>query len=265
MTGGTRFQVVFEDRHLIVVDKAPGVLTVPTPQGERNTLVDLLERYFQHQRPGARPPSPRNSRDRRPLSERHGRDRRSARGRFAEVVHRLDRETSGLLVFAKNPDIRDALREQFHARAVERIYLAIVTGRVKEDAGTFSSYLTTNKALGRYSTRDEERGELAVTYFRVRSRGTDATFVEAQLQTGRRNQIRVHFAEAGHPVLGDPRYGSRRAIHPQWPASRLALHACVLGLVHPGTGEPVRWESPLPAVFRTFASKQGWHPEREVR
>jgi 23S rRNA pseudouridine1911/1915/1917 synthase len=246
-TRGTRFQVVFEDRFLIVVDKAAGVLTVPTPQGERNTLVDLLERHLQTKRPGYRPPRTRNTRDRRP-----------ARGRFVEIVHRLDRDTSGLLVFAKDPEVRDFLRAQFQEQSAERIYLAIVAGRVRDDAGTFSSYLATNKGLGRYSTRDASRGELAVTYFRVLARGEDATLVEAQLRTGRRNQIRVHFAEAGHPVLGDPRYGTRRATHPQWPPSRLALHASALGVIHPGSGEPVRWESPPPAPFRAFAAKQGW-------
>jgi 23S rRNA pseudouridine1911/1915/1917 synthase len=161
-------------------------------------------------------------------------------------------------VFAKNPEIRDALREQFQEHSAERVYTAIVSGRVRDDAGTFSSYLATNRALERYSTRDPERGELAVTYFRVLARAADATFVEAQLRTGRRNQIRVHFAEAGHPVLGDSRYGSCRPPHPQWPPSRLALHASALGLIHPVSEEPVRWESPLPAPFRTFAAKHGW-------
>jgi 23S rRNA pseudouridine1911/1915/1917 synthase len=173
------------------------------------------------------------------------------------VVHRLDRDTSGLLVFAKDARVREALRAQFREHSVERIYLAIVAGRVEADAGTFASRLATNKGLHRYSTRDETAGERAVTHFRVRRRGAEATVVDVQLETGRRNQIRVHFAEAGHPVLGDPRYGSGRAVHPHWPADRLALHAAVLGLAHPVTGEPMRWESPMPPVFRAFLSKQG--------
>lgn len=178
------------------------------------------------------------------------------RGRGVEVVHRLDRDTSGLLVFAKDAQTADALRDQFRVHSVERIYVAIVAGHVKSDAGTFDSYLTTNRDLDRYSTHEDEAGERAITHYRVRSRGVDTTLVEVQLETGRRNQIRVHFAEAGHPVLGDRRYGSERGAQAHWPDDRLALHAVVLGLVHPATQEFMRWESTLPAVFRAFISKQ---------
>ena len=250
MTSDPHFHVVYEDRHLIVVDKSARVLTVPTPRGERNTLVHLLERYLERGGPRRRPPVPR-SREGHP-SER----KRPLRARAVEVVHRLDRDTSGLLVFPKDPRTAEALREQFWSHSVDRVYLAIVAGLVEADEGTFDTHLTTSKGLHRYSTREEGGGERAITHFRVRSRGPDTSVVDVRLETGRRNQIRVHFAEAGHPVLGDSRYGSRGGAHPHWPANRLALHAAVLALVHPGTGERMRWESPMPTVFRTFISRQ---------
>lgn len=259
MAGGPSFRVVYEDRDLIVVDKAPGVLTVPTPRGERNTLLDLLGRYLE--RPGSRP----------------------SRSRHVTVIHRLDRDTSGLLVFAKDPRLAEHLRAQFRNHTAERTYLAIVAGIPTADSGTFDTYIATNRGYQRYSTgaggadgddrppsptgretaRSRRRpprggavGERAITHFRVVTRGRDASLVEARLETGRRNQIRVHFAEAGHPVLGDPRYGREGANHRDWPAERLALHAAELGFVHPTTGRRERWTSPLPGVYHAFLVKQ---------
>jgi 23S rRNA pseudouridine1911/1915/1917 synthase len=251
MATDPRFYVVFEDRHLIVVDKGARLLTVPTPRGERNTLVDLLERYLERSGPRRRAAIRPNPRDR----DGSGRSR-PMRARAVEVVHRLDRDTSGLLVFPKDPRTADDLREQFRRHTVDRIYLAIVAGVVRDDEGTFDSYLTTSKGLHRHSTIEEGAGERAITHFRVRSRGPDTTVVDVQLETGRRNQIRVHFAEAGYPVLGDSRYGPRGLVHPHWTTNRLALHASVLALVHPATGKRIRWESPMPTVFRTFISRQ---------
>ena len=165
------------------------------------------------------------------------------------MVHRLDRDTSGLLVFARGAEAADALREQFRAHSVERIYLAIVSGNVRADSGTFDSFLSTNRALDRYSS-DSRRGERAITHYRVRERLAGATFVEVRLETGRRNQIRVHFAEAGHPVLGDRRYGTSSAGPRNWPSDRLALHAAGLGFTHPASGERLTYAAPLPAAFR---------------
>jgi 23S rRNA pseudouridine1911/1915/1917 synthase len=223
------FRLVFEDRDLIVVDKAASVLTVPTDRGETNSLLDQVSRSLH---------------------------RRGHRGRVS-VVHRLDRGTSGLLVFGKNPRVADDLQTQFRVRKAEREYAALVAGRVERQAGTFDSCLGTTKSLQRYSVRPGGDGERAVTHYRVVRRFADATHVRATLETGRRNQIRVHFAEAGHPVLGDERYSAAEARHPGWRCKRLALHAMVLGFEHPRTHERLRFELPLPAEFETFFKLQG--------
>jgi 23S rRNA pseudouridine1911/1915/1917 synthase len=225
-TGGGAgvFRVVFEDRDLIVVDKAAGILTVPSDRGETNSLLDVLSRSFR---------------------------RRGHRSRVT-VVHRLDRGTSGLLVFGKSPRIARELQAQFRVRKAEREYAAIVAGRVNRQSGTFDSRLGTSKSLKRYSVRNDDEGERAVTHYRVVRHFGDATQVEITLETGRRNQIRVQFAEFGHPVLGDDRYAVERARHPAWKHRRLALHATVLGVEHPRTHERLRFESPLPREFGAF-------------
>ncbi len=218
------FGIVLEDKHLIVVDKPAELLTVPTRRQETNTLVNKVEAYVKH----------------------------VAKGRGAFAVHRLDRGVSGLLVFGKTQEIVHALKDQFAASKPEREYLAIVAGHVKSRSGTFKSLLATDKDLNRFSTDDESIGQLAITHYRVVAHLEGATAVQVRLETGRRNQIRVHFAEASHPVLGDPRYEAELAQHPRWSHQRLALHARLLGFEHPITSQPLRLESPLPAEFERF-------------
>jgi 23S rRNA pseudouridine1911/1915/1917 synthase len=218
------FHVIFEDDYLIVVDKSAGVLTVPTDWNEKNTLVDRVSLYLSHSR----------------------------RKRMACVVHRLDREVSGLLVFGKTESIAEALIDQFKQRKPERLYLAIVAGVIEADAGTFDGHLATGKNLDRFVTRPSKNTEAAITHFRVLRRMSDTTLVEAQLETGKRNQIRVHFADAGHPVLGDPRYKIKEAKHPRWIRQRIALHAQTLAFEHPVTHEQVKFESPVPAAIEKF-------------
>ncbi len=221
------FEVVYEDEHLIVVNKHASLLTVPTERGETNTLLHRVSEYL-------------------------------ARGqRFLPklwVVHRLDRGVSGLLVFAKQPEVATNLREQLAERKPLRRYLAIVKGQMTADEGTFDSHLATNKALTRYST-DDETGEHAITHFRVLERLRYATLLEVWLETGRRNQIRVHFAEAGHPVIGDQRYEPQLARDRFWDISRLALQAVELGFTHPVTGKDCRFSLPMVADMRSFMNK----------
>ena len=219
------FRIAYEDKHLIVVEKVAGILTVPTERGEQNTLVHEVARHFSK--------GPR-------ITQR------------ACIVHRLDRDTSGVLVFARTDAIAQALKAQFADHKPEREYAAIVAGTLREDRGTFRSYLATDEDLDQFSTTRPGEGKLAVTHYEVVQRLKGATFVRVHLETGRRNQIRVHFAEAGHPVLGDVRYEVERARHPAWREKRLALHAKTLGFVHPVTGVPVRVTSALPAVFMAF-------------
>ena len=223
------FNVSFEDDHLIVVDKAAGTLTVPTDRNEKNTLVERVSVYLSHSR----------------------------RKRQAWVVHRLDRDVSGLVVFGKHEPIADRLIEQFKQRKPQRFYAAIVAGVMSSDSGTFHSHLATGKNLDRYATRPSRKTEAAITHYRVLRRMSDTTLVEATLETGKRNQIRVHFADAGHPVLGDPRYGTEQAMHPRWIRKRIALHAKSLGFEHPVTGKAMMFESPLPSALEKFLAKSG--------
>lgn len=219
-----RFEVVHDDESIIVVNKPAGLLTVPTPKRERNTLQSQVRKWLERQQPGKQ----------------------------AICVHRLDRGVSGLLVFAKSYEAADRIRDQFAARKPQRKYAAIVRGQVAEASGTFRNYLATDESLTRYSSDDPEAGELAITHYRVRETWADSTLVEVRLETGRRNQIRVHFAESGHPILGDPRYRPELAEHAHWPFKRIALHAETLGLTHPDTGEALQFTAPWPQEFRDF-------------
>lgn len=218
------FELVFEDRYLLVVNKPAELLTVPTRRGETNTLLDKVTQYVRH----------------------------VGGARQAFNAHRLDRGVSGLLIFGKTLEISQEIRDQFALHKPEREYAAIVAGVMEQVEGTFESLLATDKNLNRYSTEDTEIGQRAVTHFRVARKLEGATLVTVWLETGRRNQIRVHFAEAGHPVLGDPRYEPELAADPRWPYRRLALHARQLAFDHPKTGKHLRFECPLPAEMQRF-------------
>ncbi len=220
------FKLVYEDDHILIVDKQPGWLTVPTDDGRKDkTLVEEVRKHI-------------------------------AKGRkdgYVGLVHRLDRGTSGVLAFAKTPAARHALILQFSEKKPLREYVAIVAGHVADDEGKIVSNLVTNERnLDQYSTEVEGEGKIAVTRFRVVERLRGATWLHVELETGRRNQIRVHFAERGHPVLGDDRYEPERARHPAWKEKRLALHAAVLGFVHPTTGTRIVFRSPPPPPFTRF-------------
>ena len=191
-----------------MVDKGAGLLTVPA-HGDP-CLLDALQRLL---------------------------DRQSF-GRHALLpVHRLDRETSGLLVFARSPAVAAGLAPQFSAHRVEREYVAVLAGELRDDAGTI---------------RDRLDGKAAVTHFTVRTRRLGTTAVTIRLGTGRRNQIRRHGAGLGHPVVGDTRFAPELARHPDWPLPRLALHARVLGFRHPVLKQALRFEAPLPEAFAPF-------------
>jgi 23S rRNA pseudouridine1911/1915/1917 synthase len=218
------FTIAYEDEHLIVVDKAAGTLTVPTDRGDPNTLVERVSIYLSHSR-----------------SERE-----------ACLVHRLDREVSGLLIFGKHAAVAQLLIEQFKLQKPRRIYTAIVAGKLHEQEGTLRAHLATGNNLDRYVTKPSKDSEEAITHYRVLQEMGDTTLVEVTLQTGKRNQIRVQFAHALHPVLGDSHYQTERARHARWIRRRIALHATSLTFVHPVTGEEMPVESPLPAAMTKF-------------
>jgi 23S rRNA pseudouridine1911/1915/1917 synthase len=222
--------VVYEDAHLVVVDKPAGLVVHPARGHAAGTLVNALLSHGGFERAGADPRDPAG----------HLRP---------GIVHRLDKGTSGLLVVAKDPPTREALKALFAAHAIDREYVAIVVGRAR-DATYETLHARHPKDRMRFTSRTDT-GRRAVTHVRVLERLGKATLVACTLETGRTHQIRVHLAEqAGTPILADPLYGRtpddpllRRAAEA---LGRQALHARVLGFVHPVTAEPLRWTSPLP-------------------
>jgi 23S rRNA pseudouridine1911/1915/1917 synthase len=223
-----RLKVLYEDRHLVVVDKPAGVLTLPTPDRERDTLIERVGRY---------------------LTIRHGVNRP-----YVGVVHRLDMNTSGALALARTPEALRALQELFKAHDIERQYLAVVEGRVGPSTDTIDLPLVTDRGeLRRVVGRKPGEGKPAVTHYRVVERfGSVATLLACWLETGRTHQIRIHMAEVGHPVVGEPVYRPRNAPRCKAKFHRQALHAQTLGFTHPFTGQPVRVESPVPTDLDTL-------------
>ena len=218
------FTISYEDDYLIVVDKSAGTLTVPTDKEDRNTLVDRVGVYLNHSR----------------------------RNKIAWIVHRLDRDISGLLVFGKQELVGKALLAQFKERKHKHVYTALVAGVIADDNGSYDSHLTTGNNLAVYSGPESPKSERAITAYKVLQRNADSTLVEITLQTAVRNQIRVQFADAGHPILGDPRYQSEKAEHPRWIRKRMALHAQSLGFTHPVTNQELIVESELPNAMQKF-------------
>lgn len=208
-------RLVHEDADLLVIDKPPGLLTVADLSERERTAYRLLRDWME------------------------GREA----GRIF-IVHRLDRETSGLLVVARNFKAKTALQEQFRIRTPERVYVARVEGAVHDTTGTLRSRLTEDRSLRVRPTRDTRRGREAITHYRVLEREQDTTLLELTLETGRRGQIRAQLGALGHPIVGDRAYGSRRD-----PLGRVCLHASRLGFTHPG-GRRVVFESPPPSRFR---------------
>jgi 23S rRNA pseudouridine1911/1915/1917 synthase len=214
-------RLVHEDAALLVVDKPPGLLTIATERERERTAYRLVRAYLG----AARPP-------RRPF-----------------VVHRLDRETSGLLVVAKSPAAKLRLQADFAAGRVERGYVAVVEGRVADDQGTLRDLLVEERALRVRPAHPDRRrpggrARHAVTHYRVLERRRAATLLAVTLGTGRRHQIRVQLAALGHPVVGDRIHGARLD-----PIRRVCLHATRLAFRHPETGEPLAFDSAPPAPF----------------
>jgi 23S rRNA pseudouridine1911/1915/1917 synthase len=213
--------IVFVDAHVVVVRKPPGISTIPFDEGEKGTLDELVKKKL-----GVR---------------------------SLGVVHRIDKETSGLLVFTKTWLAKQSLSSQFRAHTVERKYLAIAHGDVKKQK--IVSHIVADRGDRlRGSTRGKERGgQIAITHIEplehFREGESRATLVACTLETGRTHQIRIHLAENGHPILGERVY-IRNFRDPQIPAPRVMLHAAVLGFVHPKTELRVKWEEDPPEDFR---------------
>lgn len=216
-----RVRILFEDGDLVVVDKAAGLLTVPSPEVRHETAETFLNAHY-----GGRADDLR-----------------------VHHVHRLDRDTSGVLVFARNTFMRERLKELFEAHDIERTYVAIVHGKMRESSGTFRSFLAEDRDLRVRTVADASEGKEAITHYRTVASGRRYSILELTLETGRRNQIRVHLSEAGHPIVGDTMYGKGR----ETDLGRLGLHARDLGFVHPKTRQKMRFTADVPREFRDLA------------
>ncbi len=214
--------IVYEDRDILVVDKPAGLLAVATRHEKERTVHSLLTEYI---RKGC------------------GRSRKQL-----FVVHRLDRDTSGLLIFAKSEEAMLRLKGRW--KEFEKIYLAVVQGRLEKDAGIITSYLAEDDKLMMYSTSNSARGKLARTAYRVLKETPRFSLVELTLLTGRKNQIRVHMADIGNPVVGDTWYSKDGDKYP-----RMALHARSLIFQHPFTGRQLSFISPMPAFFTKLVGR----------
>ena len=225
-----KLRIIYEDDALIVVEKKNGLLTVPyNPKSTETTALSILKDYVKKQ----------------------------SRQASVYVVHRLDRETSGVLVFAKSPELQEYMRTYWRQLVSKRTYVALVEGKLQKREGTITSWLTEdNRTAMVYSSPTDNGGQKAITHYQVVKESTlqsddtaltaEYSLVELNLETGRTNQIRVHMASMGHPVVGDRKYGHGNESSP---IDRLCLHARVLEFIHPMTEKKVRFEAPMPKEF----------------
>ena len=211
-------KIVYEDQYLVVIEKNVGVLSMAAGHSSLNVKA-ILDDYFKQTR----------------------------QKYTAHVVHRLDRDTSGLMVYAKDKHTELQLEEDWHNIVYDRRYVAVVSGEMRETDGVIANWLKDNKAYFTYSSPVDNGGKYAVTHFHVLARSPRYSLVEYRLETGRKNQIRVHSADMGHPVCGDVKYGNGDDI-----IGRLCLHAYILCFYHPVTHRRMEFATPIPPAFRTI-------------
>jgi RluA family pseudouridine synthase len=211
LPGGMK--LLYEDRDLLLVDKPSGLLTMGTERDKTRTAYCLATDFVRKGNPKAR--------------------------QRLFIVHRLDRDTSGLLLFAKSEAAQETLQGRWDE--TQKRYLAVVHGHLANKGGTISTYLAENSAHNVYSTSDQHKGKLSHTAYTVLREMKDCSLLEIDLLTGRKNQIRVHVAEIGHPLVGDRKYGGGRDSQ-----ARLALHAKAIHFPHPFDGRPMTFEAEVP-------------------
>lgn len=213
-----RLKIVYEDDDIIVINKGYGLLSMGTDKIKDGTAYSILREYLKRK-------DPRNK---------------------LFIIHRLDRDTTGLMIFAKTMRAKETMQHNWNNMVLERNYVAVVEGYIEDDEGTIRSYLNENAEHEVYSTPRPVNADskLAVTRYRVLDRSHGHTLVELSLDTGRKNQIRVHMKDLGHPIVGDRRYGAATS-----PIHRLALHARTLKFVHPNSRRPMDFSTGIPAAF----------------
>ena len=211
------FRIIYEDQWIVVVDKQQGVLSMPVGAGSLN-MKTLLDQHFTETRQRC----------------------------TAHVVHRLDARTSGLMVYAKSVDVQQQMTDDWHATIIDRRYVAVVEGVMEQPQGRVESWLHDTDRMVVVSSPVDDGGKWAATEWELVEQAEDRALLFLHLLTGRKNQIRVHMADIGHPVVGDGKYGGQED-----PGSRMCLHAFRLAFHHPVTGEALYYETPIPRYFGT--------------
>lgn len=209
-------RIVFEDDYLIVVDKKAGLLSVGTDREREQTAYAILKDHVKQ------------------IGD-HNK---------VFVLHRLDRDTSGVMMFAKSKEVQEQMQRTWNDTVTDRRYVLVVDGRVENDNGQITTWLTEGEGYEVKSSYTPNGGQRSTTYYRVLSRSQQFTMLEATLDTGRKNQIRVHMKDLGHSIVGDKKYNGVKS-----PFARLGLHAHILEFVHPVTGKKHRFESRIPRQF----------------
>lgn len=219
-----RIEIVYEDDDVIVINKGYGLLSVATQSHKKeDNAYDIIRNYIKEVDPSNK----------------------------LFIVHRLDRDTSGLMMFAKSEQAQEVLRHNWNNMILERLYVAVLEGYLDNEKGYVKSRLVENSQFVVYSTDDPEEGKLAVTHYEVVGKGNGYTLAQFSLDTGRKNQIRVHAHDLGHPIAGDKKYGATHS-----PIHRLALHARTLRFAHPITRKDMNFETPIPPKFIDCIRKQ---------
>ena len=211
--------IIYEDDEIIVINKPSGLLSIASDKEKGSTAYRMLSDYVQQK-------------------DKHNR---------VFVVHRLDEDTSGVLMVAKNVKIQQALQERWNEIVSKRGYYAIVEGVMEKPSGTIKSYLKKNAQNMMYSSKKPGDGQLAITHYKVIKSNDKYSLLDVNIDTGRKNQIRVHLGEMGHHIIGDDKYGE-----PSNPIKRLGLHAYELDLTHPITGKKMKFTAPIPKEFSTL-------------
>jgi len=209
-------RIAHEDADLIVVEKGSGLLSMASEAEKVKTAYNMLSEYVKKS-------NPKN---------------------LIFIVHRLDRDTSGLMMFAKSKKIQEILQKDWNNAVIERSYVAIVEGVVDKTEGTVTSWLKENKAMVMFSSQTPDDGQKAITHYKLLKTNPHFSMLEVKLETGRKNQIRVHMKDIGFPVTGDKKYGAKLN-----PIGQMGLHARVLAFKHPVTGKALRFETPIPGKF----------------
>lgn len=213
-------KILYEDKYLVIINKPEILLSVPTEKGNEANILSILRKHY-------------NSDD-------------------IFAVHRIDKETSGVMIYAKGEESREKIDVMFKNHTFKRVYLAIVQGIVKMDSGTWESRLIELDNLQVVPTRNQNEGRTAITHFKVLKRLEKYTYLELTLETGRKHQIRVQAKEFGHPIIGDKRYGSKS----EDPISRICLHAYLLEFTHPFFNKKLSLKAPIPFRFSKIINSE---------